>query len=337
MSMGSGRFRVKRRLEALRDADAAVTPGQRQYRTLTQEYIRQLCDEAGGISSPKHFLYYLHNAGVVFYREGIFADRIILDQAWALDAIYAVFNRESCYRQLLYLRGRFTRPLLEALIWHDYDVNEQEVFLGMMLSCGICFIHRRWVHGDEEFEEYIAPDLLPNREEVQSDLDAIWDRNLPSKTVEFDYAFTHPGVIRGVMARVGSEAGITGLYWRSGFCVYEISTGSRAIVELEMTDVWRGKIGLHTQQGRASELLEELARSYEMRARKLERGSSMKQGKTEDRCRCASRPMMMMMNRTDHENLGEFLISAKIVPKDISTLSLTHGLMTPSRDAREMM
>jgi internalin A len=130
----------------------------------------------------------------------------------------------------------------------------------MMLCCGICFIHRRWVHGDEEFEEYIAPDLLPNREEIQSDLDAIWDRNLPSKTVEFDSAFTHPGVIRGVMARVGSEAGITGLYWRSGFCVYEISTGSRAIVELEMTDVWRGKIGLHTQQGRASELLEELAR-----------------------------------------------------------------------------
>jgi hypothetical protein len=59
----------------------------------------------------------------------------------------------------------------------------------------------------------------------------------------------------------------------------------------------------------------------------------MKQGKTEDRCRCASRPMMMMMNRTDHENLGEFLISAKIVPKDISTLSLTHGVMTPPRDA----
>ena len=70
MSMGSGRFRVKRRLEALRDADAAVTPEQRQYRTLTQEYFRQLCDEAGGISSPKHFLYYLHNAGVVFYSGG---------------------------------------------------------------------------------------------------------------------------------------------------------------------------------------------------------------------------------------------------------------------------
>jgi internalin A len=146
------------------------------------------------------------------------------------------------------------------LIWQEHDINEQEVFLGMMRSCGICFIHRRWVHGDEEFEEYIAPDLLPNREQIQSDLDAIWDNHLPSETIEFGYEFTHPGVIRGLMARVGSEAGITGLYWRTGFCVYEISTSSRAIIEQDMTDGWRGKILVQTQRGRAFELLQELAR-----------------------------------------------------------------------------
>jgi hypothetical protein len=31
----------------------------------------------------------------VFYRKGLFGDRIILDQAWALDAVYAVFDRAS--------------------------------------------------------------------------------------------------------------------------------------------------------------------------------------------------------------------------------------------------
>jgi hypothetical protein len=88
-------------------------------------------------------LSYLHNAGIVFYRPGLFDDRIILDQAWALEAIYTVFNRESCYRPLRYLRGRFNREILEALVWREYKISELEVFLGMMRSCGICFVHRR--------------------------------------------------------------------------------------------------------------------------------------------------------------------------------------------------
>jgi hypothetical protein len=29
-----------------------------------------------------------------FYRKGLFHDRIVLDQAWALEAIYAVFNAD---------------------------------------------------------------------------------------------------------------------------------------------------------------------------------------------------------------------------------------------------
>jgi len=111
-TIGAGRLKVKQRLEQLRDADAAVPPGQRQYRTLTQPHFRQLCDEAGGVSAPEHLLSYLHNAGIVFYRPGLFDDRIILDQAWALEAVYAVFNRESCYRPLRHLRGRFTRASL---------------------------------------------------------------------------------------------------------------------------------------------------------------------------------------------------------------------------------
>ena len=83
----------------------------------SQEAFRELCDQAGGISSPAQLLNYLSNAGVVFYRQGLFDDQIILDQAWALDAIYAAFDRELCYRQLMWTRGRFTRALLESLVW----------------------------------------------------------------------------------------------------------------------------------------------------------------------------------------------------------------------------
>ena len=132
--IGKGRMAVKRKLEALRDEDAKLPAEQRKYRTLTQEYFRQLCTEAGGVSRPELLLDYLHHAGIVFYREGLFDDRIVLDQAWALEAVYAVFHREKCYRPLRQLRGRFTRTLLEALVWRDYRIEEQELFLSLMKS-----------------------------------------------------------------------------------------------------------------------------------------------------------------------------------------------------------
>jgi internalin A len=258
-TIGTGRLKVKQRLEQLRDADAAVPLGQRQYRTVTQEHFRQLSEEAGGISAPEHLLSYLHNAGIVFYGPGLFDDRIILDQAWALEAIYAVFNRESCYRPLLYLRGRFTRAILEALAWRKYSAAEQEVFLGMMRSCGICFVHRRGTGDANGGEEYIAPDLLPERTEIQAELDAIWDEEAAVETSEFEYALLHPGMVRSVISRIGSEAGVTALYWRGGLCVYETTTRSRALIEQKMADEWRGKIRVRTQRGQALELLRRLS------------------------------------------------------------------------------
>src|SRR5262249_21392031 len=157
--IGSGRLRVKRRIEALRDADAALPPEQRRYRTISQEHFQQLCDDEGGVSSPEYLLDYLNNAGIVFYRTELFDDRIILDQSWALDAVYTIFHRNKCHRQIRQLGGRFTRPLLESLVWDNYSVEEQQLFLSMMVSCGICFVHRRRPNSDEE-DEYIAPDLL---------------------------------------------------------------------------------------------------------------------------------------------------------------------------------
>jgi internalin A len=59
------------------------------------------------------------------------------------------------------LFGRFSRTDLEALIWSGYTHEEQEVFLGMMESCGICFEER---NGESE---YIAPELLPKWSGVQ--------------------------------------------------------------------------------------------------------------------------------------------------------------------------
>ena len=110
--IGAGRLRVQRRLEALRDADMALPPEQRRHRLLERREYEAICAEEGGVSDPALLLAYLDANGTVFYRPGLFGDRIVLDQSWALEAIYAVFDRKQSYRQLRWAGGRFTRSLL---------------------------------------------------------------------------------------------------------------------------------------------------------------------------------------------------------------------------------
>jgi internalin A len=256
--IGIGRMRVQRALQAMRDADAAVPPEERQYRTITQEHFRRLCDEAGAVSSPVELLRYLHNAGIVFHRSGLFQDRIVLDQDWALDAIYAVFNRQKCWRELRRLRGRFTRPLLELLVWGKHSVAEQQLFLDMMRSCGICFVHREGPDRDDDATEYIAPDLLPEQHEVRDELAALWDTEQPTETAEFEFEMLHPGLVRGLICQIGTEAGPSALYWHGGMCLYETTTRSYALVEQQMQDAQHGRICVQTQRGQALALLDRM-------------------------------------------------------------------------------
>ena len=66
-------------------------------------------------------------------------------RAGRLEAIYAVFHREKCYRKLERQYGRFTRSDLAEWIWQEdgHGVEEQELFISMMQSCGICFQYLR--------------------------------------------------------------------------------------------------------------------------------------------------------------------------------------------------
>ena len=267
--IGASRQRVKARLETLRDEDAKLPQEQRRFRWLTPDDFRRICAEEGLVSEPKFLLNYLHNSGVVFYREGLFEDRIVLDQSWALEAIYAVFKRDSCLRQLRQLRGRFTRPLLDALVWAGRPVSEQKLLIGMMESCGICFEVRE---GDEKAgieAEYIAPDLLPERATVQTELDGLWGRQPPEEQATYAYDLLLPGLLRALTSRIGSQAGVSAFYWRDGLCVYEASTGAHALIEQAMDAGWSGQLTISTRGGRARDLLERLKEWVEQEQNRL--------------------------------------------------------------------
>ncbi len=259
--IGKGRLEVKRRLEAMRDEDASRSVATRKYRVLSQEFFRQICVENGGVSDPAMLLDYLYKSGIVFYHKDMFDDQIILDQQWALDAIYAVFHRQKCYHPLRYLKGRFTRRILESLAWQNHKFEEQELFLSLMTSCGICFVHRtRDPHGELE-TEYVAPDLLPDRREIAPEIDAVWAGQTPRGQFTVKIPFLHEGISRNILSRIGQWAKDSAVYWRYGVCFYEKTTNSRAMIEQQLSEIpndWSGRIVVSTRGGQGKELLEQL-------------------------------------------------------------------------------
>jgi internalin A len=207
----------------------------------------------------------LHNLGVVFYKPTLFHDRIILDQSWALEAVYAVFDRQKAYPLILSQGGRFTQALLAMTAWRAYTEPEQRLFLSLMESCGVAFVDRqadrRW--GLET--EYVAPDLLPGKEAVAPHLVGRWDDHAASWRLEYAYPLLHPGLMRALICDIGRRAHESGVYWKYGVWVYDQATGCRAMLEQQMADERRGRITLKVQGQRHEELARWLRGQIEAR------------------------------------------------------------------------
>jgi internalin A len=259
LEIGRGRAEVRRRLYEWRSEDQERQPEERQHRTLTVDKFRALCDEAGGIVSWEHALDYFHQTGVVFYDPDLFSSRIILDQDWALDAVYTVFHRG---RAAPWLRdsGRFTREDLALMVWQKHSLEEQRLFLGLMESCGVCFPCGETAQGEAR---YVAPDLLPKFEAVKGRLHA-WKEEPGTPMLRLEYSFFHPAVIRGLMSEIGSEAGDLAEYWKYGLWLKDGQRDAQLLVQFEdiSTDDAPGAGALELKaQGRDPEgLLREIRR-----------------------------------------------------------------------------
>jgi len=253
--IGPGRAAVKDALEA------KLAAGQR---LISHQGYLDLCAEAertgkGRISDPALLLDYLYNTGTVFYRKGLFGDQIILDQAWALEAIYAVFDRASqSFKKIERNHGRFRRSELAEWVWQKHGVPEQEQFLSFMQQCGICFTIQKEDHEKRAEAEYIAPDLLPARsdDETQTRLKLMWDEANPDAEAVLAFALLPPGLMRALIARIGSDAGLAAEYWRDGVCFYDERTASRALIEQRWTEGWAGEMRIATKRGQAGVLLQ---------------------------------------------------------------------------------
>jgi internalin A len=244
--------------------DQKLPSAKRKHRLIKRQAFDQLCSKIGGIDDTEALLGFLHHNGVLFYQTGLFDDHIVLDQNWALEAIYSIFHREKCFKQLKKLLGRFSREDLETLIWSDYTPEEQNIFLGMMESCGICFKVRE-LPNDEG--EYLAPELLPEWSGVQEQLLGRLRDDPPNATATARYAFLHEGVLRGYLSKLGEQAKDAAIYWKYGCWFYEQTTRSQVLIESQWDDAaseaGAGEIRFRAWGERADDLIEQLLRTLQ--------------------------------------------------------------------------
>ncbi|MEY8882283.1 COR domain-containing protein [Donghicola sp. XS_ASV15] len=240
--IGKTRFGVKRALEDM------IAEGNR--RTMTLDEFAALCDAHGGVTRPDLFLETLHNAGVVFYRDGFFSDEIILDQQWAITAIYSVLEREtSTFAIIKGMQGKFQQALLGEMQWNrdGYSPEEQELFISMMEACGICFEYEQSTRHTPV--TYIAPDLLPETASPS------WDGEDAGATQIRTYSAHPAALMRSVICAIGAQAGTKGEFWRTGLCVFEGTLQGWVRIEMASGDTSSEQIIIRTGGTRAAELL----------------------------------------------------------------------------------
>ncbi len=248
--------------------DAIAGPRAKGTRTLDQTAFAAICAEADVQGLPEHLLHFLHHAGELFQ----LGDQIIVDQRWALDAIYTVFNREECWQAIRANRGRFTLPDLAQGVWRDHGQEERGHFLAMMLKCGMAF---EYIEEDEGWHDaiYIAPDLLPERGDpfVAKLIARDWDEGGGAVRRAVAFPLLHDGLMREIMSGIGKDAGLHAVYWKNGLLFWDGRTKAVAMIEAHWPDPegWAGEIVISAQRSRAAELAEVMERHVRTVAQRI--------------------------------------------------------------------
>jgi len=212
--------------EALRRMKQAGGGKKHRYLTM-EEFTAVVCRYARGGAYEMHpelLLEIFHRSGFLYYQP-VMGDRIILDQRWALDGIYAVFDRRqgSSLEKLGLKGGEFTSADLGRWVWNGlrYTERDQSLFIDFMQSCRICFeLLPRWETPDGK-AVYVAVSSLPEENELSERATqareglAVGEPQVAHVTSE--------GMAR-LLAEIGKRWRRSALLWRWGGQIQSFST-----------------------------------------------------------------------------------------------------------------
>lgn len=211
-TIGRGRLRV---IESLQESNAKLI--------LWPDFLSLIHQHMPGTEDSKDpwgVLDFLHDSGVVFHDDYLLRDQIIVDQRWALDGIYSIFDRKLCWDNLVGREGRFFPSQLGEWVWDrkGYSKKVQELFLGFMNSCGVATPLLKSTETRKKEAYYLAPQYLPPRETLQGRL----DRRLQEwgePTLEFpllENRFLGVDTILGLIIRVTQTFSRDAILWKYG-------------------------------------------------------------------------------------------------------------------------
>ena len=206
-------LRVQRRiLEKVNDPDD-------KDKLMTQTQFDALCRELQvNEKAIPSVLKFLHSIGVVYSNTEFLEDKIIIDQQWALDAIYKPLDRESPFYDLLrnQLKGKVWAKLIFYEFGNSYTLNQKKLFLQFMKSCGLCFPLLEENQKETEETYYVFPEFLP--EEKPEAVEAIWTKITDVQTFSCSIDYIDYYGIQKFIVELGRKTQLEHI-WKNGIYV----------------------------------------------------------------------------------------------------------------------
>lgn len=189
--------------------------------------FKVICDNAGLSTTPQILLDYLHRAGELYYYNHHFENQIILDQEWALKAVYAILKRKNIDQ----FKGRIHREQLVEMWETDGFIQSKEeadIFLDFMLANQIAFYTDK---GSRKIKnpELAIPQLLPPEPPRRRQT---WEK-IPEKIRHrIVYHFLHRDIVERFIVRTAHLSKNTAEdIWRNGLFI-EYGRDSEALIEV---------------------------------------------------------------------------------------------------------
>ena len=252
-------LRVKNQIHRWLEDNNDKPAEEKQHQLLTQAEFRALClDGTPKVpeSAMDTLLQLLHHTGVVFYQQGLFNNRILLDQSWCLAAIYAVFHRDKTLKCIRENRGLFRAEELGLWLWNDqgHSPADQQLFIEMMENCGVCFP----LTGSGERTRYLVPELLPEADDqyIKDAIQSHWQLQQGEPIArDFTVNLLHNTLFNRIMAAIGRRANEGAVYWKNGVLAYATEHKGWLLFERTVEQEWHGKLSLKARGPNARALL----------------------------------------------------------------------------------
>lgn len=191
-------------------------------KTITKERFYEICRRENVLEEGDNdLLEHLHNTGTLYYREELGND-IIVDQIWALEAIYKVFDRRSTFYEEM--RSQLNGKCTVHTLFKDFDktdtaytIEEKWMFLKFMHSCGLCFpLKTNPSDPDTLYTYYVFPEFLTSTKPL---LVRSWFRSQRVIVFQKQFEFLPYYPLHTFISKFGTKTTYD-CFWRSGILIY---------------------------------------------------------------------------------------------------------------------